>query len=114
VDHFKNNVVVERRARVFASGSGCAVSIIEDMDGYGIVDEIEPKEHTNRHIFVSTPRTTPSRITIYDNDTVGEMQRNADWNLNLGCLTRLGGCTDVGLMLGDEVPIPATPSTPNN
>ena len=98
---FKNDVVVQKEARVFASGSGCAVAIMEDAHGFGIVDEIEPSNRTDRHVFVSSPGSTPSRIMIYDDNTLGDMQRRADWNLNLLCLTRLGGCSDARLMFGD-------------
>jgi hypothetical protein len=99
---------------MLASGTGCAVSIVEDQHGYGIVDEIEPKEHTDRHVFVSSHKTTPSRISVYDDNTVEEIQRRADWNFNLLCLTRFGGCTDARAMFGNEPPIPTTPSIPNN
>lgn len=110
----RNDVVVEKRARMFASGSGCGVSVVEDVHGYGIVDEIEPNEHSDRHVFVSSPNTTPSRISVYEDNTVEEAHRNADWNLNLLCLTRFGGCTDARAMFGDEAAISKTPSTPND
>lgn len=99
----KDSIVVEKYAVEAVPSIGCNASVDETVRGFGFVDGVAPAEHPN-HMILGGGQAPSKRIIVRDDSTYGDAERRQDWDFNLACLARFGGCGDSRLLLPHAVP----------
>jgi hypothetical protein len=103
---FTDGVVVEKQARVFQASSGCGARVDEKVRGLEFSGGVAPNDYPNHIVHGVSPNSSGlvRHISIEDDNTYGAVQRRADWDFTLSCMTRFRGCADASLMLLDARP----------
>lgn len=91
---FKNNVAVRKSAQYYEAPR-CSGSVTESVKYDEPLVSNEDVDRSGRHIYVSS--STPSPVFIMkvrDDLTVPLTRRQLDWQIDLACMTTIGGCRD--------------------
>jgi hypothetical protein len=111
---FKDGILVGKYAVEAVPSTGYSASVEETVRGFGFVDGVAPAQHPN-HIVLGATRNAQGvskRIIIRDDNSYGDAGRRQDWEFNLACLTRFGGCGDARLFLPHVIPAQASLGSP--
>ena len=91
---FEKGIVVEKTVRIYVS-SGYAAAVLERKRGFGFQNGIVRATDRSRYVDHNWQSDTHmGRIDVTDDSSLALTKRKADWQVNVGCLSRLGGCTD--------------------
>jgi hypothetical protein len=97
---FDGGIVVDKRAYVIVSTTGCAAEVVERKRGAKVPGGLLIPPPHNVVAWPDASGRNVTRIRIENDDTYGEAQRHNDWTFNLGCMTKIGpGCRDARVML---------------
>jgi hypothetical protein len=92
---FSDAVAVEKAASIAVRDSGCAGSVREVKRGLGFTSGVAPPDFPNRIVGGSWNSPSNKRLTsIQTDETLGAADQRKSWNLNVSCLTKIGGCRD--------------------
>lgn len=111
---FKDGIVQEKGVSVFVA-TGFAVTVDERKRGFRLPNGIATSEDLPHNVAQS--RNSPPivrTISVYDDDSYGEKGLDADWIVDLGCLTKLGGCKDARAILPNAILEPAEGARPGS
>jgi hypothetical protein len=107
---FEKGTVSEKGA-LFCEGSGPIYggSVEERLRGYGYVGGVESNNSPHHQVHSSIGRVVDGvvdkktwfRIFINDDEQATEAEKQADWHINLACMTKIGGCRDARELFPD-------------
>jgi hypothetical protein len=97
---FERGLAVERDGLFFTQGRGhpdAGAVVRERLSGDADVIGLQSKNISHHEAFArraGKPGTAFSRISIEDDELAPDADKKADWDFNLNCMTRIGGCHD--------------------
>jgi hypothetical protein len=109
---FEQGSLVKKNAIFFTPGVGhpeFAVSINEERRGFGFESKVAPNDYPHHIVRYQTwGEAAWRRIWVRDDDEASDADRRGDWNLDLNCMLRFGGCQDSRAILPGVIPTPLT------
>ena len=97
---FERGLAVERDGLLFTQGRGhpdAGAVVHERLRGDAYASGLQSKNISHHEAFAQRagkPGTEFSRISIEDDELAPDADKKADWDFNLNCMTRIGGCHD--------------------
>lgn len=91
---FDKSIVVEKVVTIYVS-SGYAAEVLERKRGFGFRNGVVSSADRSRYVDHNWQSDLHmGRIDVIDDSSLALKTRQADWHVNVHCLSLQGGCTD--------------------